>query len=292
MKKKFLVAGGDMRQLYLAEALAETYDVYITGFDRSVIQPQKSVWIEGLSAMPERVDCVVLPIPASQDEVFVTTPFYRQSIPLDNIPSVMKNNGFVLGGRLSENFKALFDGFGIASADYLSREELSVLNAVPTAEGALQIAMEELPTTIFGSRVLILGMGRISKSLIRILSGFSAEITVAARKCSDIAWAEIFGCKGVNIGSIESILPNTDILFNTVPASVLDGERLSLLNKECLVIDLASKPGGVDFDTASGMGIKAVWALSLPGRVAPVSAGRIIASTIENIVAERGTAHE
>lgn len=38
-----------------------------------------------------------------------------------------------------------------------------VANAVPTAEGAVQVAMEELPFTLHSARVLILGFGRVGK---------------------------------------------------------------------------------------------------------------------------------
>ena len=64
------------------------------------------------------------------------------------------------------------------------------------------------------------------------------------------------------------------------------------IRKDCLVIDLASKPGGVDFKAASELGVKVVWALGLPGKVAPISAGRIIADTVMNILSERGLTYE
>ncbi|MBR3920358.1 MAG: dipicolinate synthase [Oscillospiraceae bacterium] len=114
-----------------------------------------------------------------------------------------------------------------------------------------------------------------------------ADVTVCARKKSDIAWAEIFGCKGRDF-SLLNEKSDFRIIFNTVPTEIFTKEKLSLLNPSALIIDLASKPGGVDFESAALMGIKTIWALSLPGEVAPVTSGEIIAKTIRNILTERG----
>ncbi|MGM9936476.1 MAG: dipicolinate synthase subunit DpsA, partial [Candidatus Ornithomonoglobus sp.] len=74
--------------------------------------------------------------------------------------------------------------------------------------------------------------------------------------------------------------------FNTVPALILTGEVLEKVRQDTLIIDLASKPGGIDFDAAAELGLRVIWALSLPGRVAPVTAGIIIKDTITNILSE------
>ena len=245
--KVILVAGGDLRQVYLAEILSKTNKVYALGFDKNIISSEKIIVIESLMSLVERVDYIILPLPASNDGVLVNTPFFKHSIPLDNLTSILKDDGLVFGGKISQMTKEVFDKRGIESIDYLDREEMTVLNAVPTAEGAIQIAMEEIPTTIFGQKVLITGFGRITKVLVKILNGLGAKVSVTARKYSDVAWAEIYGCKGIHISQVDEKLEEYDIVFNTVPAILLDEKRLFKLKKSCLVIDLASKPGGADF---------------------------------------------
>jgi len=47
-------------------------------------------------------------------------------------------------------------------------------------------------------------------------------------------------------------------------------------------------PTGVDFEVAQSLGINVIWALSLPGKVAPVTSGKIIKDTIINILTEMG----
>ncbi|MCL2053286.1 MAG: dipicolinate synthase subunit DpsA [Oscillospiraceae bacterium] len=288
MLKKYLIAGGDLRYVTLAEALAGKNSVYAAGFDKNVIFSKKVTLIKSLASLKERVDYIILPIPATNDGVTVNTPFSGNSIPLGGLTSIIKEGGIVFGGRITEEMNALFKSCGIKVEDYSAREEFAVMNAVATGEGAIQVAMEETASTLSSQKILIIGMGRIAKTIIRQLSGFGAEVAVAARKYHDLAWAEIFGCSHIHIDDLGSFLGSFDIIFNTVPAMLLDEKMLKTLNKNCLIIDLASKPGGVDFDTAGRLGVKTIWLLSLPGKVAPLTSGKIIAQTIENILNERG----
>ena len=150
---------------------------------------------------------------------------------------------------------------------------------MPTAEGAIQLAMEELPITLHGARVLVIGYGRLG----RVLAD-----AAAARRYADLAWAENCGYGVEHTGQLEGWLCGYDLVVNTVPVRVLREAELADLKPGCLVIDLASKPGGVDFDAAARLGVKAFWALSLPGKVAPVTAGKSIKTTIYNILTELG----
>lgn len=278
-----------MRFSALAEQLADKHRVCTVGFDKNIFGSDRIFAAESIMSLPYRADCLVLPLPASLDGITLNAPFYSGTVSLSELTSCVNKDGIVLGGRISPAVRELFTSKGIEVADYFEREELAVLNALATAEGALQIALEEQPVIISGSNVLILGMGRIAKSLIRILQGFGAHITVSARKYSDMAWAEVFGCETAEISQLEEseALCKADIIFNTVPFPILTEKLLCKCSKSCLIIDLASKPGGMDMEAAGRLGLRAIWALSLPGKTAPVSSGRMIARTIENILHER-----
>lgn len=292
MKKKFLIAGGDLRFATLADRLAGQHTVYAAGFEKNAVSSEKVQLADRLTDMTVRVDYIVLPLPVSTDGITVNTPYSRRSFSIESLVPMIKEDGIVFGGMISDDIKRIFESRGITVADYAKREEFAVLNAVATAEGAIQVAMEELASTLSGNNILILGAGRIAKVLIDMLRGFHVNVTVAARKCSDLAWARVYGCRAVHIYDMDTAIADADIVFNTVPAMLLDEKKLKLLRNSCLVIDLASKPGGVDFDTAGNMGVKAIWLLSLPGKVAPLTSGKIIAETIENILSERGDADE
>lgn len=146
--------------------------------------------------------------------------------------------------------------------------------------------MEELPVTLHKARVLVLGFGRVAKLVAHQLHALGARVSVAARKWADLAWAEAYGYEAEHIEKLDGWLCAYDLVINTVPHRVLDEGRLADLRPGCLVIDLASKPGGVDFESAARLGVKCIWALSLPGKVAPVTSGKIIRDTIYHIFDE------
>jgi len=107
-----------------------------------------------------------------------------------------------------------------------------------------------------------------------------ADVSVVARKNEELAFARFYGCKCYNLHHIVDAVKNQDIIFNTVPYPIIDQKVIKHLNKEILIIDLASAPGGIDFQAAEKVGIKTIWALGLPGKVAPKTAGYIIKDVI------------
>lgn len=287
-KRSFAVIGGDLRQVKVAEGLADDgYEVKVFGF-QDIEFSDKVIISDDMKSAIENVKAVVIPLPGSLDNETINAPFYNQKIYLNDMFQQMSKNQILLGGRLSEKINNLSRVYSIYCVDYFEREELTVLNAIPTAEGAIQLAMEELPITLHNSKCLILGFGRIGKTLAKMLHGIGANVTVEARKCADLAWIKSYGYEGVHLNMLPEVIHCYDVIFNTVPSVIMDKEVLSRVKKDCLVIDLASKPGGVDFDMAKDLGIKTIWALSLPGKVAPNTAGEIIKDTIINIMSELG----
>lgn len=283
----YAVIGGDLRSVYLAGALAADGSRVITsGFDGTELPACVTACTNPVQAIT-LADCVILPLPVSTDGIHVNAPFSRVPIPLDSVVQAMRDDQLLLGGQIGDTLRHDLSLRGLTAADYFCREELAVLNAVPTAEGAIQLAMEELPVTLSGSRCLITGYGRIARVLARSLTALDAKVTVAARRCSDRAWAQAQGCEVIDLAVLTK--GHYEVIFNTVPYKLFTREVLEELEKSTLLIDLASRPGGVDFAAAAELRLKTIWALSLPGRVAPKSAGIIIKQTVMNMIKEEPT---
>lgn len=174
--------------------------------------------------------------------------------------------------------------YGFQYFDLLDDEAFTILNSIPSAEGAIQRAMENTDITIHGSNALVLGYGRLGKTLARMLAGIGAQVTVEARNSEDIAWIIEGGYRAVLLEELDHVLHSQDIVFNTIPALILDRDRLSKLSKNVTIIDLASYPGGVDFNAAEQLGIQASLELSLPGIVAPKAAAQIICMRIKDLI--------
>lgn len=284
-KKKILIAGGDMRQLYCALKLSEKYDIAVAGFDEEYFPADTELNLADIADKTTLCDYAVLPVLPMDADGFLSTPCSMQKIRIEQILSLLKPDGALFAGKANEKLAELTAGIDVY--DYMAREELNLLNAIPTAEGAVQIAMEELPVTISGLKVLVVGCGRIGTALINILKGFGADVTVAVRNARGAAKVKLSGVKSCCTNQIK---PDYELVFNTVPSMIFDRSLLEKFGRRVLFIDLASKPGGIDFDAAAELGIKAIWALGLPGKTAPITSGEIIADTVSGILSERGEA--
>jgi len=272
-RRSVMVLGGDRRNLELARLLInDGEDVKIS-------------YVHGLNF--EDIDLIIGPLPLSSDKKTLNAPFHPEEIEVDALLEKMRGKTLI-AGVIDEELILKGSIYGITMVDYFKREELQILNAVPTAEGAIKIAIENMPITLHGSNALVLGFGRIGKALSNMLYGMGANVHVAARKHEDIAWIKNLRYIPVCFDELDTVLQGMDVLFNTVPQLVLDDNRLIHLNREALVIDLASQPGGVDFGAAEKLGIKTIHALGIPGKTAPLTAARIIKETIYNIIRERG----
>ncbi len=281
----FTVVGGDLRYVYLAGLLAEDgYKVIAVGFDNIDLPPCVAGCTDAAQAIALG-DAVILPMPMSSDGKTVNAPYARGCLPLEQIYAAVLPSQPVFGGAITADIAAAFERREITAYDILTREELAVANAVPTAEGALQLALEELPVTVDGSSMLIVGYGRIGKVLARMLKALGASVTVAARKTVDREWARIAGCHAVPTTALDR-LGTFDAVFNTAPSLLLTRTVLETMAPRTLLIDLASRPGGIDFDAAASLHLKTVWALSLPGRVAPKTAAQVLKKTVLGIVEE------
>lgn len=142
--------------------------------------------------------------------------------------------------------------------------------------------------TLHGSNCIVLGFGRCGKVLAHMLKGIGANLSVEARSLSDLAYIESYGYTPVSLKELPQKLEQYDFIFNTIPTLILDKSKLNKVKKDCVIIELASKPGGVDFHAAKGLGIKAIDAPSLPGKVAPETAAKIIFDTILNAYSDMG----
>lgn len=285
MKRRILVAGGDLRQLTLASLLeSENFYIEILGFNKN-IDTKNLKSATDMNSLKD-ADIVILPLPFSTDGITVNAPYSDRKIKLDDLLEKLNEGTILFGGKLSDAFSDLCFEKGIRVYDYLKREELNIDNAIPTAEGAIEIALAETPYTLHKSSCLVVGYGRIGKILAHRLSAFGAKVTVSARKPSDFSWIEANNYQSADSNHLDDLISGFNIIFNTVPSVILDSNLLKKIPKDTLVIDLASKPGGVDFDLAKELGLRVIWALSLPGKVAPVTSGEIIKRTILNILKE------
>lgn len=288
MRINFALIGGDLRTVKLAEMLAEEgNNIYTYGLEKAEELKNKTniIFCEKLKQAVENTEIVIGPIPFSRNGEEVNSLFSDCTISVRDFIHTMNAKILIAGSFLPKIYDMANDEH-VKMIDIMAREELAVLNAISTAEGAIEIAISNTNRILQGSRVLILGFGRIGKVLARKMEGLSAKVTCAARKDEDFAWIKTYGFQAININTLGEDLSQYDIIMNTVPHLVLTSKRLQYVKDDCLLIDLASNPGGIDRKTAKNRDLKLIWALALPGKVAPLTTAEFMKDTIYNILKE------
>lgn len=281
--------GGDARQLEVIRACAES-DATITliGYDN---WPSEFPGIQKQPFLPEvleAVDVVVLPIVGCDDDGNVESIFTNQLLKLQAAHmEVLSQRATVYTGIAKPYLRNLCEQYEVRLEELLNRDEVAILNSIPTAEGALMMAIQHTDFTIHGSRVAVLGFGRTGMTLARVLKGIGAFVRVGVHRPEQHARALEQGLNPFYTDRLKEMAPELDLVFNTVPKPILTPAVLAHLPSHAVIIDLASKPGGTDFRYAEKRGIQAHLAPSLPGIVAPKTAGRILANTLLRLVGQQ-----
>ena len=284
MNYNFLIVGGDKRISFLANKLLKDKN-YVCTFANKVEGITEIDKIENIKDY--KYDIVISSMPLTKDNINVYAPLSDKIVSLEELKEISKDK-ILIAGKIPKNFEHTENNFIKNSAeksklaidwaqntnkikcfDLLQDEVTTILNTIPTAEGAIQVAMEETDFTLSGKKALVIGFGRVGKTLANMLDKFGMDVYCEARKEIDLAWIKAYGYHPVPLEKMKNSLCKMDIIFNTVPTQILDKSTLILLNKNTLIIDLASKPGGVDYEVAKKLGIKVILASALPGKVAP-----------------------
>lgn len=295
-KYTFTILGGDRRQAVVAkELLALGHSVRVFGVGDVFADV---IGVEICLSLDKAImgsNVVILPLPVSRDgETINISSVVQKDRPL--ISDVIRNaakceEAIVVGGMIPESAREYASELSVETIDYYKSEELQRKNALPSAEGAIMIAMENTDTVLDGSSVLVSGYGRIGKLLAKKLKKLGARVTVAARRDEVLCEIAMSGYKAVRTSNTEEMrlaVRESEIIINTVPEIIFAGNVLEGGKEKPLYIEIASFPGGIDLLRARELGYKIISAPSLPGKYAPQSAGKYIFETIRDILIKRG----
>ena len=294
------IIGGDLRIVRLAEMYATeecnvyTYGVekYFEGYNKKIEEAEyNNIFLcNSIEETIKNSNYIVSGMPFTKDNITVNAPFANKEIKLEELKNMLfkenSNKKFFAGG-IPKNYyieKETKKLENIDLVDLLEIEELTILNTIPTVEGTIKIAIEEREETIHESNVLICGFGRIGKILCDRFSKLGANVYCVARKESDLAWIREKRYIPLLYSELPRFSDRFDIIINTVPHIVLTEEQLKLFNKNVLIIDVASNPGGIDKASAQKLGLKVITALGIPGKEMPKTAGRYIKETIDKLI--------
>ncbi|ADY56526.1 dipicolinate synthase subunit A [Syntrophobotulus glycolicus DSM 8271] len=281
------VVGGDDREVYLIPELQKLGARIIgLGLEKSPLG-QRIEHFNSFKEIIDEADALLLPMFGTDERGLVKAKYSNDPIILNN--EVLESIPLYIPlfiGWARPALRAAAQKMKIEVVEIANRDDVAILNSVPSAEGAVQMAMDATDITIHGSRSFVLGMGRFGTTLIHLLKGMGARVTAVVRRTADLARAVEMGVRPLSFQELEQEIVEAEIIFNTVPELILNRTIQEKMSRDAVIIDLASIPGGTDFEYAQMLGIKAFLAPGLPGVVAPKTAGLILAQVYPKIILE------
>lgn len=300
MKNNFSIIGGDLRIVYLAKELAKENTIFIYGFEntKELENVANVIVCKDLKSAIDNSNIVISSVPLTKNGTDIYMPFSNEIVKINELLILLNGKSFIAGAIPSNLIEKIQSrNFGEETLintlsksndksniiDLMNYDELTVLNTIATAEGAISDIIQNTNFNLHGSNALILGFGRVAKIVAKKLKALDCYITCAARKDVDFAWMETLGYNVTNINQLEN-LKVYDIIINTVPHLIFDKEKLKLVNNNCFLLDLASKPGGFDQEYIKQNNLNYKWSLAIPGKVAPVTSAKYIKRIIDKVI--------
>ena len=276
-----------MRLVKLAPILEkENNQIYILGLEKAKkLENSSNMRIcRNLEQVLENAEIVISSIPFTRDGITINMPLSDNKIKINEFMNLMKDKTLIAGtipNNIYEKYK------GVEIIDIMKNEKLAILNTIATAEGAIKEIIENTQVNVHGSKIMILGFGRVGKTLAKKLDGLSAKITVVSKEEEELAWAEVYGYTNVQLNKIEDVIKDYDVIVNTIPHIILQGDILQKINKNTLLLDLASGEGGINKEKAQENKINLIKALGIPGKISPITTAKILKETIYEILEEK-----
>ena len=186
----------------------------------------------------------------------------------------------VFGGAFTREWKTFLVENKINYIDFMEQKEVVEGNAEITAESVVAELLQVSPISLEGQQVVITGFGRCAKCIAKKMTALGANVLILARSESARKDAFEMGYQAYDFSYGAYLAMQTNTLINTVPSLVVTKEILEKLPKDAIVLDIASKPGGVDFFVAKQLGIYAKLSLGLPGIYTTKSSAMLLKKAI------------
>ncbi|MBR3879661.1 MAG: hypothetical protein IKJ24_06050 [Clostridia bacterium] len=293
-KYTFSVIGGDCRQnIIIKELLSKGHSVKVFSMSSSSAGITGAEISSSLEKAVSETAVLLLPLPATKDGITVNLTSPSEYVRISDILHLFRKNEspVLVGGIIPPELVLAANEAGIEVVDFYKSEALQEKNALPSAEGAIMVAMENTDTIIESMSVLVCGFGRIGKILASKLKLLGAYVSVAARRDEVLCEIAMSGFTPIDLRNAEQLSAATNrsaVIFNTVPVQIFNRQIIDKINGDPLYIEIASSPGGIDIPLARSRGIRIIFAPSLPGKYAPATAGKYIFETITDILDQRG----
>ncbi len=289
MNKHFDIAiiGGDKRQVYLADHLKKSgYEVVTVGLP-NLGSHNSFIQMDSMKEAMESSKYILAPVPMTRGKNCITAMDVDTKLQIDEFCDYLQPEHFLMGGNITSDVKQYCTQRQIEYYDFMEDSDIAYRNAIATAEGTIAEAIIRSTGNLYQCNGLVLGYGRCAKVLAMKLKALDMKVTIGARKQKDRTEAEVFGYQSISLIELKENIQKYEYIFNTIPDLILDKEILYHVSEDTVIIDIASAPGGIDYEAATLLRLNAHLYLGIPGKVAPKASAKILADAVMLIVKER-----
>lgn len=285
------IIGGDLRQIEVIRKLSSLdASLHLIGFnhvDDGYLGAEKK---DFKTTNPDQLDAVILPVSGMNKEYEIESIFSGNPLIVERdwVEKASNSTRFYTGVA-NETLRSLFRNGTKKLIEVMSRDDLAIYNSIPTAEGTIMLVIQHTNVTIHRSNIVVVGFGRVGKTIANKFHGLGANVTVVAQGEALLARAYEMNVNPRPINELSTSVIDADVVINTIPSLVLTPHVIANMPNHVFIIDLASKPGGTDFEFAKKRSIKAMLAPGLPGLVAPKTAGLQLADLLSVLLIEQWT---
>ncbi len=280
----YAVIGGDMRQVYLVNAFTQSGS-RVCAYALCAKTDQGRC-VDALSEICSASSCLIGPIPLSKNGDVLNQSTLKQALPIDQFLDYLKPGQTFFAGCIPEDFRLKAMDKGVRVFDLMKDAQLSIFNTLATAEGAICEAIQRSAINLHHSSCAVLGYGKCGGTLSSYLKGLFCHVYAVSNQGEERARAALVADQTGNLEAFQECAGSFDYVFNTIPAMVMDGKILEKMKRSVTIIDIASAPGGVDYEAARQLGLNAVLCPGLPGKYAPYSSARAVKEVIERSLKE------
>lgn len=286
-KGNISIIGADLRQIYMIKSLYDKgYTIYTYGINNDLVT-DKIRKTSSLDEAMQESNILICPIPFSKDNKDIAFLNLYEDKNVKHFMEGLNEKHILFAGIIPDYLSSYCNRNKITYYDFMKMNDVAILNAIATAEGTIAEAIKRSTINLHGSKCLVLGFGRCAQVLASKLKALDVDVYISARNKDDIAFSIAYGYQGILLDNLEKDLKSFDFVFNTIPALILTRDKLKKLSPYVTIIDIASAPGGIDFNAADNLNLNASLCLGLPGIYSPKSSGEILADVVETILIER-----
>jgi len=203
-------------------------------------------------------------------DVLVLSPAYKWK---EETAKKLNDGITIVCGNISSEILDIFNKKQITYFNLMKDENFVLKNAILTAEGMLCDLILNTKTSILESKILVLGGGRVAKSVAVLFNKLGLNFDISMRNELKLVDSQLFCTNIVSWKNYKNKLKQYDVVINTIPANLFNQEDVEKFKDNCIVFELASSKclQDVKFEKFSY-----VLCPALPSKYTPESAGKLI----------------